>query len=329
MVRRPAWAWLLLTACAPVEGTVLIARESDARIEVDADADAGTDAADERDAAPDVITPPPDAAPDAAVEPRGVCRVERAAQGIYDSFDGSALSAELWLVAHGPVVFAGQRAQGGFAQGNVRVEGGALVLSVRGDNYEGGVRSIDALGRPLASGKRSAAAVASRDLFGSATYQMQGRFVAPAGVEVAMWFVRDDDSLGALDIATPGTNAGKPSYAHVRMRSRAGGTSSEQQFALGQSLDAGASHILRFDWYTTAQSAVRFWVNDEPRWQTDRSLPSTRAGRMWIVAWIPDDAPADFDSAEVRIENAFITPFGNAGDRCTDYELRGPFLLEP
>jgi hypothetical protein len=333
MVKQLALVTLALAACAPVEGTVLIARV-DARVEpgadaaMELDADAFVDAAGESGAETDAAAPA-DASADALNEPRGVCRIASASQGIYDSFSGATLDAKLWLVAHGPVAFAGQRAQGGFAQGNVRVQDGALVLSVRGDRYQGAVRSVDAQGNPLATGRRSAAAVASRDLFGSATYQAEGRFVGPAGVELALWFVRDDDSTGAIDVATPGTNAGQPSHAHVRMRSRAAGSSNEQQFALSQGFDDGAAHILRFDWYTTTQNAVRFWVDDEPRWQSERSLPSTRAGRLWIVAWVPDDAAADFDTAELRIENAFITPFGNDGDRCADYELRGPFLLEP
>jgi hypothetical protein len=44
---------------------------------------------------------------------------------------------------------------------------------------------------------------------------------------------------------------------------------------------------------------------------------------------VPDDAAAYFDTAEVRIENAFVTPFGNTGDVCVDGELQGPSLTLP
>jgi hypothetical protein len=272
---------------------------------------------------------PAEAGAEAGAKVRGVCRIGGAPDGFYDSFTGAALRAENWLVAHGPVHFAGQRAQGGFAHDNVSVEGGALLLRVRGDRYEGPVRSVDASGRALSSGKRSAAAVATRDLFASATYQVAGRFVGPPGVQVALWFVRDDESAGAIDMGVPGMSGGQPSYAHVHLRSRDASSSSENQFALQSSLDDGASHILRFDWYTTNDNVASFWVDDMQRWQTGRSLPSGRAARLWIVAWVPDDAPADFDTADIRIENAFITPFANAGDRCSDFELLGPFLTEP
>jgi hypothetical protein len=316
----------MLSACALQDGTVLIARDLDAatNAELDHDSALAPDDAAALDAATAV-----DGSDQAAAAPRGVCRIEGAADGFYDAFDGAAVRGERWLLAHGPVQYAGQRAEGGFVRDNVRVEGGALVLSVRGDRYTGSVRGVDAAGRPLSHGRRSAAAVATRDLFGSATYQAQGRFSGPPGLEVALWLVRDDDSSGAIDLATPGVSAGQPSYAHVRMRSRDAAASSEQQFALTDPFDDGASHILRFDWYTTVDNAVRFWVDDRLRWTTDQQLPSPRAGRLWIVAWVPDQAPADFDTAEVRVENAFVTPFGNDGDLCTDYELAGPFLVEP
>lgn len=329
MVKRLA-AVLLLSACTLEEGVVLIARDAGAGSGLEPDASVGDADAGLPEDAETLADADRAADADAQPVPRGVCRIGGADDGFYENFTGSALSAEHWLVAHGPVRFAGQSAQGGFVRDNVSVEDGALVLRVRGDRYTGSVRGIDATGRPLTHGRRTAAAVATRDLFASATYQVQGRLAGPLGVEFALWFVRDDDKSGAIDIATPGTNpSGQLSSAHVRMRSRDAASASENQFALTAPISATTSHILRFDWYTTANNAVRFWVEDDERWQTDRSLPSTRAGRLWLVAWVPDSAAADFDTAEIRIENAFVTPFGNDGDRCSDYELAGPFLTEP
>jgi hypothetical protein len=307
------WSLVLLLACqgcALVEGDVLIARDAQVSSPIDGGMSAQPDAS------------------GATSEPnnRGACRIGGAKDGFHDGFGGDALDANTWLVAHGPITFAQASARGGFARDNVQVSGGALVLRVRGDLYDGDVRSIDAAGRPLASGRRSAAAVVTRDLFASGTYQIEGRFTGPPPVEVAVWLVRDDDSQGAIDISTPGRNGAERSYSHVHMRSRDASAASENQLALAQTLDDGAAHILRFDWYTTAMSAVSFWVDDELRWQTARRLPPKAAGRMWIVAWVPDDAAADFDTAEIRIDNAFVTPFGNAGDLCVDGELTGPFL---
>lgn len=338
MVSRVAALILcLLGGCALQQGTVLIVRDAEAApdgVGTDAatDGEALLDAPAPEDSANDAsadATDPPDAGVDAAPTPRGVCRIDSASQGFLDGFGGSAVNADNWLIAQGPVRFAGRAAEGGFARENVSVEAGALVLRVRGDRYTGSVRGVDLAGNPLPHGRRTAAAVASRDLFASGTYQAQGVFAGPPGLEVALWFVRDDDSAGAIDIATPGFASGQSSSAHVRMRSRDASSSSEQQFALAQPFAEGEAHILRFDWYTTANNAVDFWIDDVERWQTEQSLPSKRAGRLWIVAWVPEQAPADFDTAEVRIDVAFIRPFANDGDQCRDLELAGPFLVEP
>ena len=333
-----------LLACDAVGGTVLHQRDAGRVTPADAgmprDAGRGDAQAPMADAGPrpsdagsqdEDAASPADAAVGGDAGPRtlGVCRIGGASDGFYENFDGSSLDASRWLVAHGPVTFAGASTAGGFARDNVQVRSGVLRLLVRGDRYEGPVRSVDASGSLLASGKRSGAAIATRDAFGSATYQVQGLLSGPAPIEVAIWFVRDDDGAGAIDLATPGLNGSQRDYGHVRMRTRDASSADAQQFALGTPLDDGASHILRFDWYTTSQKSVSFWIDDQLRNKSMRALPPSDAGRLWIVAWLPGDAPADFDTAEIRIDNAFITPFGNSGDRCTTGELQGPSLTVP
>jgi hypothetical protein len=294
MVTRALLA-CVLTGCAAAEGNVLIARKA-------RDADTAADG---------------DISDASVVDTRGVCRIGGSKDGFYENFGGTALDPQRWLVADGPVTFAGSSARGEFMRENVQVNGGSLQLSVRGDRYDGALR------------KRSAAAIATRDLFASGTYQIQGVLAAPDAVEVAIWFVSDDDSQGAIDLTTPGLDGSERSYSRVHMRTRDASSTSDNQFALAQSLADGASHILRFDWYTTATPSATFWVDDELRWKSPRALPPAAAGRLWIVAWLPDDAVADFDTATVGIESAFVTPFGNNGDICVDGALTGPSLSLP
>jgi hypothetical protein len=323
---------VLLLACGRLDATVLVARDAGTVEALDAALD--EDAGEPLEAA---AAEPPETDPgladaasalDASAS-AGRCRIGGASEGFYDNFDGTALDPARWLVADGPVQFGGRSSAGSFAPDNVAVEGGALVLRVRGDRYGGPVRGRDESGALRADGRRSAAAVATRDLFASGTYQVQGRLSGPLPVELALWWVRDDDSEGALSESTPGALDGGPSYSRVRMESRSAAALEANDFALDADLADGASHILRFDWYTTTQNAVRFWVDDKARWAASSALPPRRAARLWIVAWLPSDAPADFDTAEIRIENAFITPFGNEGDQCEDGELSGPFLVLP
>lgn len=313
---------MTLAACGTAEGTVLVLRDPDAAVVVDAALDAADDAPDAaEDARADV-----DAADATGV---GVCRTASGQDGFNDTFAGAELDPARWLVAHAAVRFAGKGSAGGLVRDNVSVEGGALVLRVRGDRYEGPVRGVDQAGAPLRSGKRSGAAVATRDLFHSGTYLISGLLSAPAGVEVALWVMRDDDAEGGLDIATPGLDGDRPSSSYVRARSRDEQGESVQQLLLDSAIDGQRARSLRFDWYTTATPGVRFWTDDMERWPTDQHLPSRGAARMWIVAWAPDDVPLDFDTAEIRIENTFIRPFANSGDRCEDGELSGPGLGTP
>jgi hypothetical protein len=347
MVRPDIWAILvaaLVCSCSTAEGTVLVrdrgepsssgsgirdggsaGRGGSGSDAAPTDSGATIDASD-LDASDDASMNPADAA---APNTSGVCRINGARDGFYENFNGTSLDPNRWLVAHGPFTFAGATPRGGFARGNVQVRDGSLRLLVRGDRYTGDVRSIDRSGSPLATGRRSAAGIATRDLFGSGTYQIQGLLTGPASVELAIWFVRDDDSQGAIDLTTPGANSGARDYGYVRMRTRDASSANDLQFALGKNLDDGASHILRFDWYTTSSKSVSFWIDDELRAKSARALPPSAAGRLWIVAWVRDDAPADFDTAEIRLDNAFVTPFGNDGDMCTSGELAGPSLALP
>ena len=339
MVRLLLWLALALAGCSARAVTVLIARDGGVESDVDAarERGEGSSAADASSPglAPDARSA--DAQPaDLGVQRSAVCRIDGAPSGFYENFAGSVLS-DNWLVAHGTHSFAGRTPRGGFVRDNVALRDGALVLTVRGDRYTGSVRGISSTGAALADGRRSGAAVATQDLFASGTYQVAGRFVGPPGVELAVWVMGDDDEAGGIDSALPGqlgsgVDAGRASYAAVRMRtrsSRAAGAGELFQLALAQSLDDGQAHILRFDWYTTATPAVQFWLDDMPRWSATTSLPDGATRRLWIVAWLPDDQPADFDSAELRVENAFITPFGNDGDRCTAGTLRSPGLVAP
>ncbi|MDB4977707.1 MAG: hypothetical protein JWN48_6048 [Myxococcaceae bacterium] len=347
MVRLVALACSLLTlaGCSARVGTVLFATD-------DAAPRAGAgDAATEGDAtSSDAALPvrPRDAALDSSLRdagmladagPEGVagrCRIEGAASGFYENFDGTTLSST-WLLAHGVHSFAGSTARGGFVRDNVSLQNGNLILSVRGDRYTGPVRGIDEGGALRADGRRSAAAVVTRDLFASGTYQVQGHLVGPPGVELALWVMADDDRAGGIDLGLPGLtgdagDAGSLGYAALRLRTRTSrdpGESTVDQLALAQSLDDGQSHIVRFDWYTVNAPTAQFWLDDSPRWTSTSHVPSGTTRRLWIVAWVPDDRTADFETAELRIENAFITPFGNQGDSCAAASFASPGLVTP
>ncbi len=318
-------ALLFCVGCSSASGTVL---ERESR-------DAGNPSEDAGGPFPNAAK---DAAAmgDAAVSPvpetKGLCRTSPS-EGFVDQFDGDALDARRWLVAHGNVAIAGERGAGGFLRDNISVRSGKLVLSVRGDAYAGALRGIDTAGKERATGARSGAAIATRDLFMSASYQWEGRLAAPQGVKLVLLAMRDEPAQGLIAVTAPGLDTqGNPSYAWATARVEGPlAAPSSQQILLPSPLADGMVHRLRFDWHSgpgaTSLPSVDVW-QDGKTLQTLAGNAPARAARAWLVAFVPDGSAADFDTNEVEISTAFITPLGETRDACSDGEITG-LALEP
>ena len=305
-MRALALVLVLTGGCAPLEGSVLILGDGGLRFDASDQLPASSGDASASDASSADGALGEDAAAPAIAS---ACRVEGASSGFFEEFGGEALDGARFLLAHGSLTLAGRTPRGGFLRENVALRDGALVLSVRGDGYTGPLRGFAATGARSGDGRRTAAAIATRDLFASATYSATIELRAPPGVEVGLFVVRDGEPRDWLEIASYGP------APRVRMRSaRADGAGGESEFTLPASEDA--LHSLRLDWYTNPREAVRFWIDDVPQERSDQRAPEGWAGRMWLLAWVPDGVAADFDTAELRIERTFVTPFGNDGDRC-------------
>jgi hypothetical protein len=325
MVSRFA-ALVFCVGCASASGTVL---ERDARDTGNPSADAFVPLPN----APNDAAARSDAADSPLTEEKGLCRTSPG-EGFVDQFDGDQLDAKRWLVAHGNVAIAGERGTGGFVRDNIAVRNGKLVLSVRGDAYAGDLRGIDATGRERATGARSGAAIASRDLFMSASYQWEGRLTAPDGVKLVLMALRDAPEDGLIAITAPGQDTqGNPSYAWATaLVEGALAAKASQQILLPSTLADGMVHSLRFDWHAgpgaTSLPSVDIWQDGE-KLQTMAGNAPARAARAWLVAFVPDGSVADFDTIEVEISTAFITPFGETRDACSDGELAGVALEPP
>ncbi len=264
---------------------------------------------------------------------QGVCRT-RPSERFLDQFDGDALNAKHWLVAHGNLAVAGQRSAGGFVRDNIAVRNGKLVLTVRGDAYTGSVRGIDIAGEERATGARTGAAIATRDLFMSASYQWEGRLAAPKGVRLVLLAMRDQSADGSVAVTAPGQDTqGNPSYAWVTAHADGPLAASDRKdISLPSPLDDGQVHSLRFDWHAgagaTSPPTVDIWQDSTKLQEITGSAPA-RASRAWLVAFVPDESAAEFDTFEVEISTAFITPLGERRDACRDGELTGVALESP
>ena len=307
--------------CAPAEGTVLRRKPPTEDM-----ADASAQPAD------DGSTPLPPR--DAGVEQEGVgnCRIT-GGSGFVEQFSGNVLDATRWLVAHGNEPVLGERSTGGFVRENVRIEDNKLVLTVRGDRYQGtSVLGFAADGTRRSDGTRTGAAIATRNLYMSGTYQWEGVLSSEPGIKLVLAVRRAPLDESAIAMTAPGLDGATRSYAFVEALLTPGTGARRYQLPAHTPLDNGAPQNLRFDWHSGGPGVARPYVDfmdGGGSLMMSLDPQPARAARLWLVAFVPGDAPADFDSAEVRIETTFITPFAEGNDSCTDGELPPGMLVQP
>ena len=118
---------------------------------------------------------------------------ERTEPGFYEDFSGSSLDTDKWLAAEknwgGTVNEDGvtKDYNGGVTAENVSVSDGKLVLKGLGNRYEGNQRGINRDGSRRSDGKRCGGAVATKEYFGSGSYEIRARIAPELGCCSAMW----------------------------------------------------------------------------------------------------------------------------------------------
>ena len=252
----------------------------------------------------------------------------------YDDFSGSSLNAENWLIAEknwgGTVTENGKTADynGGVIAENVAVRNGNLILTGCGNRYTGEIRGINRDGSRRADGKRCGAAIATKEYYGSGSYEIRAKIAPELGCCSAMWtFEYEEETVGQtlqitnheIDIEFPGRDENDAfSLSHAlcttwlteddyRTKSVSCGAQADGQF-----------HTYRFDWHTgseTEKPRVDYYFDGELTHTATEYIP-TNAGRFWLGLWFPKNwaGTPDFDTAVFEIDYAKITPFHEPGD---------------
>ena len=252
----------------------------------------------------------------------------------YDDFSGTSLDAGKWLTAEknwgGTVTENGKTADynGGVLAENVSLADGRLILTGHGNRYTGDVRGINRDGSRRADGKRCGAAIATREYYGSGSYEIRARIAPELGCCSAMWTFEyeEDDSADTLkitnheiDIEFPGRDEnGGFSLNHALCTT----WQTEEDYKThsvecGAQAD-GAFHVYRFDWHTgsdTEKPRVDYYFDGELIHTATEYIP-TNASRFWLGLWFPKNwaGTPDFDTAAFEIDYVRITPFHEAGD---------------
>ena len=252
----------------------------------------------------------------------------------YDDFSGADLDMDKWLVAEknwgGTVMVNGasEDYNGGVIADNVAVCDGDLILTGLGSGYTGELRGINRDKSRRADGKRCGRAIATKEYFGSGSYEVRAKIAPELGCCSAMWTFEYEEyySDGELkivnheiDIEFPGRDKNDDfSLSHVLCTTWL----TEEDYKTksvecGDQAD-GKFHTYRFDWHTGDENEtprVEYYFDGELIHTATEYIP-TNESRFWLGLWFPKGwaGSPDFEQTDLVVDYVRITPFHESGD---------------
>jgi glycosyl hydrolase family 16 len=204
---------------------------------------------------------------------------------------------------------------GGVVPANVRVRDGYAELHALGNRYAGTVRGVASDGSLRLHGRRTGAAIVTRQRFLGGRFEARIAIAKELGVCSAMWtffYEKNADKPARnheIDIEFPGREDidAPPSLGHVAFTTWTGLEPGESTTALRALPHPELEfHTFRFDWLPpTASSAGRldYYVDDELLYSTRENVPSEPAP-LWLGVWFPQTwaGTPDFGEAVMRVD---------------------------
>lgn len=277
------------------------------------------------------------AAVSASVPTISVSSADTPSDIFFDDFTDGTLDGDKWLAAYknwgGKVTENGVKRDynGGVLPQNITLADGRLILTGHGNLYEGDIRGINRDMSKRENGKRTGAAIATKEYFASGSYEVMAKVAPELGACSAIWtFEYEEDwdtgeiTNHEIDIEMPGRPASEKknqSFEYALCNTWTG--ENEGQYKTGYT-DIGADqadgkfHKYRFDWHTgdeNEEKRVDFFFDDKLVYTSTKHIP-TNAGRLWIGLWFPNAwaGVPDFDTTAFEIDYVKITPFHEKGD---------------
>ena len=256
-----------------------------------------------------------------------------------ETFSGKGgLDAGKWLVAKKQ--WGGVGKNGGVVPENVHFPGdGTVVLRANGDLYTGPVRGVEKKDNTwvdLQHGRRTGAAIATKEYFASGVYEVRMKVAPVKGVCSAVWTFYYEEVYPPgepvqvvnheIDIELPGRpGEALTNISHTALLGNTwvGEKVSEHNVGYTTDLpaqDDGEYHVYKFVWHTGDVSKqqnkrVDFYVDGNKVSSSTDHVP-TRAGRFWVGARFPNNWARDpnFDTADMVVDYVKVTPLNEAGD---------------
>ena len=252
----------------------------------------------------------------------------------YDDFSDSELDTDKWLVAEknwgGTVTENGvtEDYNGGVIAENAAVRDGKLILTGLGNGYTGELRGIARDKSRRADGKRCGGAIASKEYFGSGSYEIRAKIAPELGCCSAMWTFEYEEHYSGddlqivnheIDIEFPGRDKNDDySLSHVLCTTWL----TEEDYKTksvecGNQAD-GEFHTYRFDWHTGGENEaprVDYYFDGKLIHTATEYIPTNKS-RFWLGLWFPKDwaGTPDFEQTEFVVDYVKITPFHESGD---------------
>ena len=217
----------------------------------------------------------------------------------------------------------GEDFNGGVLAENVSVRDGALALSAHGNIYNGPSRGINLDGSVRRDGKRTGAAIMTRQRYLGGRFEARFAAIKRPGVVSALWtFFYDQTADGMIrnheiDIEFPGqAREDAPiSFRNATLTTWTGlqpGQTTAAFAAVSHNLLYNGHHTLRFDWRPptpTWSGAVSFFIDGRLTHVTRTNVPS-EPGNLWVGAWFPPvwAGEPEFDEAEMIVDWIHIRP---------------------
>ncbi len=245
-------------------------------------------------------------------------------RALFTQFKGSALDSCDWIAVQknwGGHTDAGDYS-GGVIRANIKKRDGRLVLTARGNRYEGDVRGHNSDGSVRPDGRRTGAAIMSRQRYLGGRFEARVTIPSDLGVASALWTFFYEERHGTIenheiDIELPGRprDDAAPSYRYALLSTWRGVAKGEWTTvfkALTQTIADGKFHVLRFDWLPPAAGAdgsVAFYIDGRLIETIRKDIPS-QPGNLWLGLWFPLNwaGVPDFAIAEMKVDWVRITP---------------------
>ena len=245
-------------------------------------------------------------------------------RAIHAQFKGRGLDGCDWVIVQknwGGHTTAGDYS-GGVIKANVGMRDGKLVLTARGNRYDGPIRGYNKDGSMRPDGRRTGAVIMSRQRYLGGRFEARVTIPVELGVASALWtfFYAERDGTvenHEIDIEFPGrpSDAAAPSFDYVLLSTWRGLTKGQWTTAfepLPATVTDGKFHVLRFDWQPQdagRKGFVAFYI-DGRLLKTIRTTVPSKAGNLWLGLWFPPKwaGVPDFVEVKMKVDWVRITP---------------------